>query len=333
MQASLVAGDHIGKKQSCLVGGEKICVAVNCGGQFLRNKTHTHTGVHPKRTCTSVNMTHTMLSIVSAYLAHRQVSRLYSQSITNTAKKMDAVGIDTSTISGERVNRWLSSLTCSDETKSNLRRMALCLWRWAFESGMTERPVRGVASIRVRRKPTAAWTRSQCLSLVKLAESQTGNLRSGVGRAAFWGAWCRCAYETGLRFSDIHSLTLDSVFDGTISISMSKTGEPITRPITHDLELRLVSLAKGDKAGRIFSRHLNRKNLFTCARKLLDEAGVRGSLKYWRRSGATHCEVENPGSARRYLGHRTPGLAERCYIDHRQLRSSQPSPPPLDCPK
>jgi hypothetical protein len=55
-----------------------------------------------------------------------------------------------------------------------------------------------------------------------------------------------------------------------------------------------------------------------------------GSLKYLRRSGATLLEAERPGTAQHHLGHRTPGLAQRNYIDPRLAYVDRPLPPALD---
>jgi hypothetical protein len=61
----------------------------------------------------------------------------------------------------------------------------------------------------------------------------------------------------------------------------------------------------------------------------LSSLRLGGSSKWLRRSGATHIEMEHPGKGRLHLGHKTHGLAERCYIDWSQVRRDIPSVPTL----
>ena len=271
-----------------------------------------------------------MIDVARHYLTQRKVAPLYARTLLNVGARLEKGGITLETISGERINEWVTSLPYSDGTKSNNRRMAMTLWKWAFESSLTDKPPRGVLSVRVRRQATVAWTRPQLYELVKSADEVRGKFRgTNCDRSLFWGTLFRCAYETGLRFSDLHGLTKDSIDGGCITLTVSKTGQPITRPITEDLERRLLELASMAKKDGIFSSYMNRKNTFITARKLLDAAGIKGSMRFFRRSGATHCEIEQPGSAQASLGHATPGLAARHYIDHRQLRSRLVAPPAL----
>lgn len=271
-----------------------------------------------------------MIDVARHYLAQRDVAPLYAKTLLNTASRLAASGITLDTISGERVNQWVTSLPYSDGTKANNRRMAMTLWKWAFESSLTEKPPRGVLRVRTRRQATVAWTRPQVYEVVKSADSVQGKFRGTTcDRALFWGTLFRCAYATGFRFADLHGLRAENIDNGCIAITMNKTGLPITRPIEADLEERLLALAAQAKDGRVFGYFMNRKNTFKGARKLLDAAGIKGSMRFFRRSGATHCEMEQPGSAQAYLGHATPGLAARHYIDHRQLRSRLVAPPAL----
>jgi integrase len=272
-----------------------------------------------------------MIDVAQRYLEHRAVAPLYARNLTNAAKRMAASGITLETISGERVNQWVASLPLAAETKSNNRRMAVTLWKWAYESSMTEKAPRGVLPVRVRRQATVAWTRPQLYELVKLADAVRGKIRgTQCDRSLFWGTLFRCAYETGLRAGDLHSLSVDAIEGGCIAITMSKTDTPITRPVSEDLELRLLKLAKLAKGDGLFSSFMNRKNFFKGARAIIDAAGLNGSMRFFRRSGATHCEIEQPGTAQAYLGHKTPGLAARHYLDHRQLRGRLVAPPALN---
>jgi integrase len=272
-----------------------------------------------------------MLDVARCYLTDRAVAPLYAKNLLNVAARLGEGGIDLDTISGERVNKWVASLPFTDQTKSNNRRMAMTLWKWAFESSLTNKPPRGVLSVRVRRVATVAWTRPQLYQLVKLADAVGGTFRgTQCKRSLFWGTLFRCFYETGLRAGDMFALKISDIDAGCITITMSKTAEPITRPITPDLERRLFELASYAKGDGVFWSFLNRKNTFKGARRLMDEAGLAGSMRYFRRSGATHCEIEQPGTAQAYLGHKSPGLAAKHYIDFRQIRGRLVAPPALN---
>ena len=60
-------------------------------------------------------------------------------------------------------------------------------------------------------------------------------------------------------------------------------------------------------------------------------AGVTdGSLKWLRRSAATHVEMTQPGAAWKFLGHTTPRMAEKSYIDPLQVGKSPLIPPKLE---
>lgn len=271
-----------------------------------------------------------MIDVARHYLAQRKVAPLYAKTLLNTARRLAASGVTLDTISGERINEWVASLPYSDGTKSNNRRMAMTLWKWAFDSSLTDKPPRGVLSVRVRRQATVAWTRPQLYDLVKKADEVQGKFRgTRCERSLFWGTLFRCFYETGFRAGDIFNLKFRDIDNGCITITMNKTAEPITRPITADLERRLLELASHAKKEGVFSSFMNRKNTFAGAKKIIAAAGVGGSMRFFRRAGATHCEIEQPGSAQAYLGHKTPGLAAKHYLDFRQLRNRLVAPPAL----
>lgn len=65
------------------------------------------------------------------------------------------------------------------------------------------------------------------------------------------------------------------------------------------------------------------------ARRKPTKAWTVPQLKLLRRSGATHCEMEQAGSGRLHLGHRSPALFETAYCDWSQLRTKTPRTPAL----
>ena len=127
-------------------------------------------------------------------------------------------------------------------------------------------------------------------------------------------------YETGLRLGDLLRLpTVDR--NGRFSIVQSKTGDVIT------CQLSAEAVDAVRLGGEVFSWPRRRiQERFTA---LLVRCGLSGSIKRLRATGATWCEVTEPGSAAAYLGHKTPGLALKHYIDPRHLSRTKPLPPPL----
>jgi len=66
-------------------------------------------------------------------------------------------------------------------------------------------------------------------------------------------------------------------------------------------------------------------------RQLTRAAGLPGSTKFLRRSGATYCEIAGK-DATGHLGHRSPGM-KVYYIDRLLLaeeKRQEPTAPPLD---
>jgi hypothetical protein len=79
----------------------------------------------------------------------------------------------------------------------------------------------------------------------------------------------------------------------------------------------------------LFAGLLTRRPIQVQFAKLVRGAGLQGSTKWLRRSGATWCEVHQPGSAMAFLGHRTPGLAYKHYVDPRFVQRDKPRPPKI----
>jgi len=134
-------------------------------------------------------------------------------------------------------------------------------------------------------------------------------------------------YYTGLRPCDLLDLrTSDFMQGGVLVIRQKKTDEAI--PIELPADCR-EAIAATYPQGRELVFPVSRKAVWESIRSLIKKAGIGGSLKWLRRTGATRCEQVQPGSAKAYLGHLTDGLAYRHYVDARQIVFTRPIPP---CP-
>lgn len=269
-------------------------------------------------------MNRTFSSILENYLNERSVCAAYAENLTGVAYRCQA-------ISKEAVNAYLrkrqkivSPLTLKIE-----RRMLLTLWRWAYDRGFVNAAPRGILSFRTERQSTRAWTRRQVVQLIKTAKKMPGTFRCGAERSLFFEAWVRLGYETGARFGDIWRFRFSDIEDGCIRWVMHKTGDPMHRHLSEECLSSLEALRKWSKDGLILGHFCKRSHAFHLYRDLCEEAGVAGTSRWLRRSGATHVEMELPGKAKVFLGHRTHGLAERNYIDHTQIQRESLTVPEL----
>lgn len=267
----------------------------------------------------------TFSEIAPRYLANRQVAAQYAAAVTRIAK---AVG----TISADRVNKYLLARieSVSGITVRTERTICLCLWRWAFDTGLIDVAPRGIMKMKARRKPTRAWTIPQIRELVAATARHNGKrLRSGADLGAFLRCWVLVAYETGARFGDVMAFRRESVSDDTIAWVQSKTGDPMTRPLTPACLDAIDAMLAVTPDGRILGWACNRRQAMRHMRALLDSCGMDGTSKWLRRSGATHCEMERAGAGRLHLGHRSPALFESAYADWAQLRTRTPRTPAI----
>jgi integrase len=116
---------------------------------------------------------------------------------------------------------------------------------------------------------------------------------------------------------------------GAVRWSQHKTGEPHVKTMSPACLRAVQEMLERSPDGRVLGWVMSKNSGRRRMRKYLRSIKFSGSSKWLRRSGATHIEMENPGKGRLHLGHKTPGLAERCYIDWSQVRRDIPSVPAL----
>ena len=257
---------------------------------------------------------------------------MYRQHLGRAAKRLAASGVvECRQLCASSVTRFLESLDgSSSSTIAGYRRMILSLWRHAVRREWASGPVEA-RPVRIRLPPVRAWTPEQLSNLVKSASLQTGAFRrSRCPRATYWRAFVLLGYETGLRLGDLHSLALSAFDDDfrVLTTSAHKTGEPVVRALTDECSQALRDLSSLSPGTHLFLWALSRRHTKAGFTKLCKSCGLPGSVRWLRRSGATACEACSPGSASRYLGHRSPGVAARHYVDWSQVRQ-QPTPPAI----
>lgn len=280
-------------------------------------------------------LTHTMTlaDLLDAYVAARETSLRYRESLLRTVRKANAAGLSSvGDLQPVQVNRFLAGLSTSlsATTRHNLRRELLTLWRYAFEEGLTDvQPVR-IAKIKPSYAAPQAWSAT---SLEQMLQAAIADLTpvGGTTKARVCDllpAWIGVAYDTGMRFSDVLSLSFSNVRNGSVVTKANKTGKPLVRRLSAGTVQDISELQVLSTNGTMFLWAMSRRRAIKTWRAFLDRNGFGGSSKWLRRSCATYLEIEKPGSATRFLQHSNPALAPAHYLDE-SLFGVPDGPPPI----
>jgi len=176
-----------------------------------------------------------------------------------------------------------------------------------------------------------AWTEDEIRRLLAAAEKMAGNQgRTQLPRSDWWYAFVLVGYETGLRTSDIYHLKCSQLRNNRLYAVHHKTGIAAAKILSKQCVMALHRLRSEGPGETFFDWAICRNRIHPQFKKLLALAGLHGDIKWLRRSGATHCEKQQPGSASRFLGHISgQALAAKHYIDWSQLDDQVPRPPSL----
>ncbi len=240
------------------------------------------------------------------------------------------------------LNRWIIWLRATgrkEPTIRNRRGVLMSLWRAALSDGLISESPDNVQIVKRVNGVPVAWSIDEVRDLLRAARTLKGRygmMRRGRGpwipRRWYWVAYIRTAWDSGLRKGDLLQLRISEITpDGLLVVRQEKTGYP------HIIKLRKKTLAAihatfPPRRNVIFPwpASVYGKSFYPEFRALVDLSGIRpGSSKWLRRSSATAIEAKHPGSAMAHLGHRTPGLAYKHYVDPRLLQNTRPMPPEL----
>jgi integrase len=187
--------------------------------------------------------------------------------------------------------------------------------RSAARDGLAQWPIH-LRRIRVPDKLPEAWTIQQVRQLLDACP--------GVRHGDWLDAMIRVIWDTGLRCSDARQLAWEEI--DRRYVMMRKTGQPLLirlRPET------LAALRQLPARDRPLDRGSPRQH-YVWWRALCLAAGVpHGGPQRLRRSAATYVELEHPGAATAFLGHKSSDLARRHYLDPRILGQQPAQPQPL----
>jgi integrase len=213
-------------------------------------------------------------------------------------------------------------------TVYNHRRMLGRLLAFAAAERLVDasivRPLR-----RVKRLPPSpiAWSHTEIRRLVAVAAKLSGGRK--CPHSLLMQAWLLVAYSTGLRLSNLLEIRHDQIRGQRLLIRQHKTGEPHVCYLDQNA---LQAIAKLPRRGpRVFGDLICRDKLLAQMRRLCKAAGMQGSTKFLRRSGATYAEIAGK-DASGHLGHKTPGM-KIYYIDRMLVaeeKRDEPTAPPVD---
>lgn len=239
-------------------------------------------------------------------------------------------------LTDDLVNEWLLEMKNAGKSQAYIRTQRVwivTLWRASYEAERCETFPKRVRRIKKPEGIPEAWTPEQVRLLLAAASTLTGYYRfTGYKKSLWWTCFILVAWDTALRLGDLLTIRSDQITpDGRIVLVQAKTGWVHEARLRPETMAALTQLGTLPREGCILPwNEKTLRHLFTCFREILKVAGLRGSSRWLRRSSATAIEQQFPGAAMAHLGHRTPGLAYKHYVDPRLVQRDKPLPPPLD---
>ncbi len=239
------------------------------------------------------------------------------------------------------LNAWLEFELQTGKSRWTIRGQRgaiISIWRAAWRDGILHKPPQRVRPVKRPALTSEAYTAPQLESLLAAAPLLRGKFTkgpaTGIPRSVFATAWLLVAYYTGLRPIDMASIPLRDLLSGNpFPVRQHKTNHVIVCSLPAEAIAAARRLTEWLDPKDAVAFPVHRSTLFDVWRELAHAAGVKGSPKWIRRTGATASEIQTPGSAQAYLGHKTPGLAYKHYVDLRQVTNNRELPPRIGIAK
>jgi len=213
-------------------------------------------------------------------------------------------------------------------TVANHRRMLGTLYRRAVKDKLARESSEKICRVKHFYPPVRAWTLDELGRLVCEARKMPGGtIKYPCDYRVLMPAWVLVGYTTGLRRGDMLRIRWDELRGNRLALVMSKTNRQHICVLDDAAMEALKALPRYDRI--IFGTIISRDQIKKVMRRLVTRAGLEGSGKYLRRSSATYAELSGL-SATMQLGHQTPGMAYRHYVDQvilSDLRKPVPSIP------
>ena len=275
------------------------------------------------------------------YVLEKKLSIGHEKNLSRTVQRFaDFAGdLELSELTPTIVNKWL--IHCEDQgwsstTIKNMRSELLSIWRHAADADECDdfksRRIRKITP--VVRCPMA-WTAREVESLLEIVKAMRGEFSFGVAHRLYFEATIRAAYDTGLRRGDLFGLSVDAIDPASLTVRtmQRKTQSEHVSKLTTESFMALKRLSEHEEALGLdhYQTPLqwpskSHQQLYDAWKALRTIAGIRkdGAFQMTRRTAATQVELNQPGAATQFLGHQTPDLARKHYIDKSQLNPIQP---------
>lgn len=229
-----------------------------------------------------------------------------------------------------KINGYLATALrqLAPSTVCNHRRMLMTLMRAAQRDGLAENHTQTIDRVKQNSPLIRAWTLDELRLLVETAKKMRGKtVKYPCDYSVLMPAWVLVGYSSGLRRGDLLRIRWDEMRGNRLAIVMSKTGKQHVSVLDEAAMEALEKIPRYDRI--IFGTIVSKDQIRKVMRRLIDAAGLEGSGKWLRRSSATYAELSGI-SASLQLGHQTPGMAYRHYVDQvivSELRRPVPSIP------
>jgi len=261
----------------------------------------------------------TLLDFARQYARTAGASPGYTEQLVVLCKRLPWRPSD---LTVDRIDDYLTAALShlAPSTVQNHRRMLNTLRRAALSSGLLvdqcTRPLR-----RVKADPplVRAWSHEELRHLLAVAAEMPGGTLRCPYRLLL-PAWIKVGYSSGLRLGDLLVIRHDQLRGTRLQCVLRKTRTPHVVLLDEAAVQAISSLPV--RGPMIFGSLVGRSRMIVAMRRLVQRAGVCGSGKFLRRSSATYAEMAGM-SATGHLGHRTPGLAQRHYVDQLLLSESR----------
>lgn len=206
----------------------------------------------------------------------------------------------------------------------------MTLWHAAYNAELTEHPPLRVRKIRVPRNMPDAWTMDELNRVIKICRDLPGYFQTtGIKRSFFFTSFVMAMYDTALRLCDM--LQIERAWinsEGVLSVTQLKTFHGLTTTLRPET-IEAVDQSFPPVRTLCWPLWGRQEAFYVHFRKIVDAAGLTGGTKKIRKTSASYVEKFNPGGAQAHLGHMTPGLAYKHYVDPRISYSDRPVPPSL----
>ncbi len=231
------------------------------------------------------------------------------------------------------------SRTRAPKTVHRRRGDLLAIWNHAADGDFCRYPnSRRVRRIRLSKRLPDAFTLDQLRLMLSGANLAEGYYhQTALTRAGFWRGWIIVQYNTALRTGDMLRVPYREAMRGQFSLVQAKTGIEQIYALSEEA-LRILDEIASPERDWLFPWPYCRRTFHDDWKAyVLGAAGIlpsrRTGPQKMRRTAASWLERVCPGSGARLLGHLTPGLAAKHYIDPRIANGRPPLPPAVNLDK